>query len=257
MKKWIPRAALVLIILLVLGLVAAFLFLNTLVKSGVEKIGPIVTKTEVKLDSANLSPFSGKGELHGLFVGNPEGYKTPSAIKVKDIKVNLDIKSVTSDVVLVQSIVIEAPEITFEGGFSGSNLRKLLDNISAVAAMDKSKSTTGKPAEGGKRLKVESLLIKNAKVNISFTGMMGKSATVAISDIHLTNIGMDENGISTAELSRQVIKVVLQEVIKVIPRAVGKLGGSVKDIGAGTAGGAETTVKGIKKLFKKREVPAR
>ena len=251
MKKRILKIGLVLGILLVIGLVAAFLSLNSLVKTGFEKVGPLVTKTEVKLESANLSPFSGQGELRGLFVGNPEGYKTPSAITVGDIKVNLDVKTVLSDVVHVQSIEIESPEITFEGRLGGSNLSKLLDNISSVAAKDDSKAPSEEPVEGGKKLEVEVLMIKNARVNLSMTGMAGKSATVELSDIHLTNIGMDQDGISTAELSQLVTREILEAVLKVVPKAVGRMGDQIKNLGTGTVEETETQVKGLKKLFKR------
>ena len=39
--------------------------LGSVVKASVEKVGPIVLKVPVKLDSANVSVFNGKGELHG------------------------------------------------------------------------------------------------------------------------------------------------------------------------------------------------
>ncbi|MFN7138479.1 MAG: hypothetical protein ACK4UN_03980, partial [Limisphaerales bacterium] len=170
MKKLI-RIGILLAVLVVVGAVALFFSLNSIVKASFEKVGPLVTKTEVKLERANLSPFSGNGELHGLVVGNPPGYQTPSAIKVKVIDINLDLNSVPSDVVLVKSVVIEAPEITFEGSLTGSNIKKLLENISAVAASDT--AGTSKPAEGGKKLKIESLTIRNAKVNMSMKGLGG------------------------------------------------------------------------------------
>ena len=59
------------------------MFLNGIVKKGVETAGPMITKVDVKLDGANISIFSGSADLKGLFVGNPPGYTTDSAIKVR------------------------------------------------------------------------------------------------------------------------------------------------------------------------------
>ncbi len=251
MKKWFIRIALILGTLVVIGAIAVFMSLNTIVKKGVERVGPIVTKTEVKLDSAILSPFSGKGELHGLFVGNPEGYKTPSAIKVGDIEVNIKLKSVLTDVILVQSIIIDAPEVSFEGGLTGSNIKELLDNISSVASADP-EVPGEKPPEGGKKLKVESLLIKNTKVHVTLKGLGGKTTTVAIPDIYLTNIGVNEDGgVSSAELSRQVIKKILEGVLKELPKLIGNAGGSIKEIGTGAKEQTEKATRGIKSLFKR------
>lgn len=256
MKKRIVKIALVLGIILVVGLVAAFLSLNHLVKTGVETVGPLITKTEVKLEGANLSPFSGRGELRGLFVGNPEGFKTPSAISVKGIKVNLKVKSVFSDVVHVESVEIDSPQVTFEGRIGGSNLKKLLENISAVAASDDSREASKKqPTEGGKKIKVDLITIKNARVNLSVTGMGGKAASVGLAEIQLKNVGIDENGVSTAELSRLVTSELLDAVLKAVPESVGKVGDQIKGIGetigVGKSGEAETEGKGLKKLFKR------
>ena len=40
----------------------------------------MIVKVDVTLGSAAISPFSGSGILTKLFVGNPEGYKTKSAV---------------------------------------------------------------------------------------------------------------------------------------------------------------------------------
>ncbi len=50
MKKRIPLILLVGAGLLVLAAVAAFLFLGTIIKTGVEKVGPMITKVPINLD---------------------------------------------------------------------------------------------------------------------------------------------------------------------------------------------------------------
>ena len=98
------------------------IFLNSIVKKGVETAGPIITKVDVKLGSASISPFSGSAELRKLCVGNPPGYKTDSAIKVEDVSVSLKPMSVFSDKVVIERINIKAPEITLEGTLGNNNL---------------------------------------------------------------------------------------------------------------------------------------
>ena len=55
MKKRLPLILLVGVGLLVVAAVAGFLFLGTIVKTGVEKVGPIVTKVPVT-SAANNGP---------------------------------------------------------------------------------------------------------------------------------------------------------------------------------------------------------
>ncbi|MDO8598462.1 MAG: hypothetical protein Q7R45_17775, partial [Sulfuricaulis sp.] len=71
-----------LFVLLVLVAGGGMLFLDGIVKQGIETVGTQVAKVEVKLDDAGVSIFSGKGALRGLQVANPKGYRAPQAVKV-------------------------------------------------------------------------------------------------------------------------------------------------------------------------------
>lgn len=251
MKKWIIRGAIVAVVLVVVMVVAAFLSINKIVKTGFETIGPKITQVEMKLDSANISPFSGSGQLTGLFIGNPEGYKTPSAIKMGDIKVAVNIGSVTSDVIEINSVEIIAPEITMEGSLKGSNLTKILANVQAFAGpADKSEKA---PADdgSGKKFKVKDIVIDGGKVNVSLTVMGGKSVTVPLPKIHLQNIGTDTGGVTIAQLTEEILKPVFASVAQVATQAIGSVGEGVKDAGKGAVDTLEKTGKGLKDLFKK------
>src|SRR5256886_1369409 len=132
MKKLIIRVVLVVVVLLVVAIGVSVYCLGSIVKKGVETVGPQITGTEIKLDSATLSLLSGSGRLKGLFVGNPEGFKTASAIKVGAVSLGVAPRSVFADKIHVKEVRVEAPEITFEGGLKGNNLSRLLDNVQAA-----------------------------------------------------------------------------------------------------------------------------
>src|ERR1051325_2746032 len=116
MKKLIIRGVVVVLVLLLAALGVSIYFLGSIVKKGVETVGPQITRTEIRLDGATLSLLSGSGKLKGLFVGNPQGFKTESAIKVGSVGVGVAPGSVFSEKVHVKEVNILAPEITFEGG---------------------------------------------------------------------------------------------------------------------------------------------
>src|SRR5579859_2473502 len=132
MKKLLIRLLIALIVLILLGILAVSLFLDGAVKRGIETVGPMLTKVEVKLDSVSLSLLSGSGKVKGLLVGNPEGYKTPSAIQVGTASLDLQPGSVFASKVVIKSIQVQAPEITFETDLTGNNLSKILDNLQAA-----------------------------------------------------------------------------------------------------------------------------
>src|ERR1700677_323949 len=146
MKKIIIRIFAVLVLLVVVALVAVFFSLNSIVKKAVETLGPQMTKVEVRLGSADISPFSGSGKLSKLFVGNPEGFKTPFAVQMDSVKVGVQIGSVMSDTIVINEVNVQSPEITFDGGLSGNNLNKILDNVNSASASSAKSNTVQTPS---------------------------------------------------------------------------------------------------------------
>lgn len=248
MKKWIVRIILGLVALVIIALALVFFNLNSIVKKGVETVGPQLTKTDVRLGSATLSPMNGNGELNKLFVGNPEGYKTPAAIEVGNVKVEVKLRSVMSDTIVIDSVNIQAPEITFEGGLTGNNLSQLLKNLDGAPDDVKTAPKGKSSSEGGKKFFVKDVVINGGKIHVSVTGLGGKAMTVPLPPIHLTNIGSEENGVTAAQLCKEILKPLLTSATKAGLDAVTNLGSGLKNLGTEQTGKA---VDGIKGLFKK------
>ena len=256
MKKLIIRGVVVLLVLLVLAVGVSIYFLGSIVKKGVETVGPQITRTEIKLDSATLSLLSGSGKLKGLLVGNPEGFKTPSAIKVGSVSVGVVAGSVFSDKVHVTQVNVQAPEITFEGGLKGNNLSKLLDNVQAATGGSDKTSATSK--DKSRKLQVDDFVISGGKINLSIDvgPLGGESATVPLPEIHLSNLGSGPDGITAADLTAKVLKELLQAAIPAAEKAVVDLGkgatGIVKEAGKTATDEVGKATKGIGDLFKKK-----
>src|ERR1051325_11069016 len=221
MKKLIIRGVVVVLVLLLAALGVSIYFLGSIVKKGVETVGPQITKTEIKLDGARLSLLSGSGKLSGLLVGNPEGFKTPSAIKVGSVSVGVGPGSVFSAKVHVTQVNVQAPEITFEGGLKGNNLSKLLDNVQAAAGGPDKASAKTEDKSSSKKLQVDDFVISGGKINLSIDAgpLGGKSATVPLPEIHLTNLGSGPDGITAADLTAKVLKELLQAAIPAAEKA--------------------------------------
>lgn len=250
MKKLLIRLAIGLALLVVAALIAVFLSLNSIAKKGVENVGPKLTKADVRLGSANLSPFSGQGRLTRLFVGNPEGYKTPSAIQVGDVKIGVQVSSLMSETLVIDEITLEAPEITFEGNLSGNNLSKILDNIEAATGGDKPETSPGAKSE--KKFFVKEFLVKSGKINVSFnTPLGGTSGSLVLPEVHLQNVGSREKGVTAAELSKQLMKPILAAATKAVAENVSGLGKSAGEIGKGATDQLNKAAQGMKDLFKK------
>ena len=251
MKKGV-RILVVLFILLIVGLVIGFLSLNRIVKKGVETVGPAIAKVEVKVKDVDLSPFSGSGKIQGLLVGNPPGFKTPAAIQAGLVSMKVEPRSVLGDKVIVRSLRMEAPEITFEGGLNDNNLSKILENVQgteqkAPATKEEQKATT-------RKLQVDEFVLTGGKVHVNSPLLGGKTATVPIPEISLINLGQGPEGITPAELTKRVLNEVIQNTVKAVGSSVGDLtkgaAEGLKNVTTNAVGGA---TKKIGDLFKKKE----
>ena len=251
--KTIIKIILGLFVLVVLVVIGSLFFLGSIVKSGVEKVGPRVTKTEMKLDHAKLSIFSGNGELKGFVIGNPEGFKSPSALKVGSVAIQVQPGSVLSDKVIVRSISVLSPDITFEGDLGGNNLKKLLDNIKGSSEKDQ-QTTTKSEKSSQKKFEVDDFLITGAKVQLTTTLLGGGSTTLAIPEVHLKNLGQGKDGITAAELGEKVFSALFQNTITAVTEQVSNIGkGAATEILKGTTTNVVPNVtKGLNDLFKKK-----
>jgi uncharacterized protein involved in outer membrane biogenesis len=257
MKKLLLKIAIGVIVCLALLVVGSILFLGSILKRGVETVGPQLTKTDVKLDGASLSILSGSGSIKGLVVGNPEGYKTPSAIKVGSVNLGVRPGSVFSDKIHVTLVNVQAPEITFEGNLKGNNLDKILENVQAASGTSGTEKSQPAPKDGAtKKLQVDELVISGGKVNVSLTLMNGRSATVPLPDIHFKNLGQGPEGITAAELTEKILREITAATLKAVEPVLADLGkaatDALKDAGKNATQSLDRATKSLGDLFKKK-----
>ncbi len=216
MKKLLLRIALVLVILVVVAVVAVGLSLDTAIRKGVETLGPKIAKVDVKLAGVNLSLLSGSGSIKGLVIGNPEGYKTASAISVGSTSVSVSPGSLLSDKIVVKSIRVEAPEITFELGPGGSNLQKIQANLAATMGTGGSPNQpVASEKQPGKKLQVDEVVITGGKVTLGAAMLGGKMAEAVLPEIRLKDLGTGPDGITGADLGNRLLSVIMDGAIKV------------------------------------------
>jgi hypothetical protein len=154
---------------------------------------------------------------------------------------------------------VKAAEITFEGGLTGNNLSKLLNNVqSGSAGGDKSGGATESSA-ASQKLQVDDFLISGGVINltVNIPGAASQSATVPLPEIHFTGLGQGAEGITVAELTRKVLKEVLQSAIPAAEKAVTNLGkgvtDAVKDLSKDPASAVDKATKGVGDLLKKKQ----
>ncbi len=195
----------VLFSLAVVGIiVSVFSSLDTLIQEAVEQYGSEITKAEVRLDKVEINISSGEGSLSGLTVGNPKGFETPSAFKLRGIKVSLDTATVTRNPVIIKEVVIGFPEVTYELGSGGSNIDAIQNNVNAYMAKF-GDSRKGDTDNEGARMIIEHLYVRGGTVNVSASILKGKTLSAPLPDIHLKDIGKKEGGATPSEVAEKLL----------------------------------------------------
>jgi hypothetical protein len=249
-KKILLAAGIGLVLLVVIALIVAALFLDGIVKTGVQTVGPKIAGVPITLESIHIGVLTGSAKVKGLVVGNPEGYKTPFAVSVGLAEVSVDVASALSDKIVVHSIHVESPEITFEGGLGQNNLKKISDNLNSLTQGGPAAGTNA-PAAGGKpakKIEVDDFLITGAKVHVSLTSLGGKEMTLPLPDIHLTDLGKGDAGLTPADLTRRVFDAITTGTLKAVTSSVADLGKGVENLGKSAA---SKITSGLGGLFKK------
>jgi uncharacterized protein involved in outer membrane biogenesis len=254
MKKLIKIAVIAVPVLIIVVLLVILSSLNRIVKAGVETMGPKVTGTSVTLENVKISPFSGQGALGGLRVANPGGFNTPNAFELGEVSVSIDTGSLRSDTIVIREILIDAPEITFEGDLSGSNISAIRKNVEAFSASKpaakEQEPTPEEPAKPGKKVQIDRFALKNGKVELAATLVKGQVVTVPLPDIELTDIGKDSGGATVADAVNQVFPAVYKAITDAVLSADELVKESIEAVEDAAKGVRDTAEKEASKIIK-------
>jgi len=239
--KWVRRILLVVVILVIAVIVAVSFYLGPIIKGAVEKVGPEIAKVPMELERARVSPLRGTAKLQGLVIGNPEGFKTPHSVKLAAFSMNMSIPSVFTDKILIREILIDGPDIVYEMSLSGSNIAKIQENAAGgkEAEPREEEPAEEKADEGGKKVQIDNLIIKNGKIRVSSGVMLGKAVVIPLPTIHLKDIGKEKEGASAAEVFSEVFGAVANGVVGAVTASGKLIGDGAKALGAAGMKGAE------------------
>ena len=248
MKRIFWAFVFLLLVLIVAGGIVVGLHLGPIAKAGIETIGPRITQVTVKVDAVDVSLLTGSASIKGLAIGNPQGYRAPQAVSVGSAAVGVNPFTVFSDKIVIRSVRVEAPEINFEGSpLSGNNLNTILKNVNA-SSKSSGPAATNTPAKPPKRLEVDDLVITGAKVN--YNGL-----ALPLPDIHLTNLGRGNEGITPADLTRRVLDALTTASVKAVAGAATDIGKNAekvgRDLGKSLGNSVSNASKSLGNLFKK------
>jgi len=222
---------------IIAGIIVFYFSFDSIVKKGVEAVGPKLLGADVVLQEVNISMFSGKGQLKGIVIGNPEGFQTESAFKLGEVRLAVDVASIFSDKMVIDEIVIDAPEITYETSGGQNNIEALLENINDFVGKSE-EGTVAESQESQKKIQINDFIMSNARVNLSATILKGKKVSRPLPDIHLKDIGKD-NDASMADALKEIFAELNKNIASVVTEQLKSQEGTI-----------EKAVDKIKSFFK-------
>lgn len=213
--------------------------LDRLVHRAIEDQGSALLGAPIRLGSVHIDPRSGAGELTGLSIGNPPGFRTPHLLQVARVRVQVDVTTLTQTVVVIPLIEIEAPDVIYEKGATQTNIEALQTHLARQLQAGEPASTDGKPP---RRYIVERLQLLRPQAQASAAFLNGKTVRLKLPEMDLRDLGRAEGGLTAGELGAQVARA-LQQRLKAsyfFERALESTGETVRQAG-----------ESLGKLFKK------
>ncbi|QSH41720.1 hypothetical protein P0136_06580 [Lentisphaerota bacterium ZTH] len=215
-----------LLIVVIIALVVVFAYLDTIVAGGIRKFGSEALGTKVSVSNVYISVLNGNLKISGLKIANPDGYLKPDAFKMGSFAVDMDIKSIFSDTIVIKKITISDMNVDYEPTIKGgSNLKDLQNNVAQYSARSKKAEPAVKepakptaPAPEGKKKKViiEELVVNNGTVQVS-SKMLNQSASVTLNKFEMQDIGKKNN--DPVVVFNEVFTKLLDQIAKDLSQA--------------------------------------
>ena len=191
--------------------------LGPIIKTAVNKYGPEITKTDLRINDVGISLFSGEAKLKDFYLGNPKGFKSPVAISANAIYVDVDEKSITRDPIIIDRIEVVSPEITYEKKGRTDNFQTILNNIKRSAGTPGSSSSSKEATKEspGRKLVIKDFIVTDGKVNMEVDMPAGSniSASASLPKIHLKDLGEKSGGATAEEVFYTVFDSLYQKLV--------------------------------------------
>ncbi len=214
--KALLKGLVIVVVVLVVGLIAAFLARNVIGAAVIRSVASTVLKVKVDVSSVDLQLFNA-ATLEQLSVGNPEGYKTPNAMVMGKVHVALNVSESNTDKVVVDIVELNDVSVWFLQKDNTNNVSQIMDNLKGDE-----KGGGGSPVE----VLVKKIVITNLKANAALLGDE-PSEVGTVERIELDNVSTKGGaGGVTEQLSGKIFEIATQATVNALGK---KLPGALAD----------------------------
>lgn len=231
--KVVAKILLGLVLLVVCLVMAAWIWIDVLVKSGVQGGGQYAMGVTTRVESVNLSLLKATLSMDQLDIGNPAGFTTPHLMKSGRFDLAVDSGSIFGPVVRISKFELDGLDVNIEETKAGTNMSVVMGNIqklsgpkeSAPAPLAEKQPAPAKPAaqapgeqkpDSGKKVRVQHIAIHNVVAHFKLAGLAGAAGpiTVRVPLIELRDIGTDGEGVSISQLMGQLTPAIMAAILE-------------------------------------------
>ena len=199
--------------------------LDARVKNRIEASGSEALGLPVRVDAVELSLLSGRAVFRDLRVGNPPGYSDADALRLAEVRLQIDLSTLLGDVLVVEELAIEQPRVNVELDAAGlSNI----EQIGKLAAKRSARAATSDVAAGPeagaeldaqpeRRLIVQRLSVGALQLSADFTPFGGSKWSSELPALEREGLGGEE-GAPAGEIGTTVMRVLGERVFAELAR---------------------------------------
>jgi len=191
--------------------------LNDLIKQQIEQVGSKVIEQPVTVSKVDMKLLEGAGTIKGLVLANPPKYSAPSVFSLDEVTLDINLESLTTDLIIIDKIVIDKPQAVVEFTENGgANIKDLLDTLKKNTASD----TTSEPVQENTSsnvkepiIRVNQFVLAGVALTVDLSKLGNKAHQAVLTDINLTNIG-GQAGMPASQLGAELAKQALSSIWK-------------------------------------------
>lgn len=236
---------------LVLLVVAFSLAVNPLLgkvlRAGVTR----ATGTETTLASVDLGLVSGRLELAGFAIANPEGFRDEPFLALEDGRVSVATSSLFSDTVEVRTLELSGVVLNVEARGTSTNYGALIEHMRQGSAGGE---PSGEPGDGARKtLAIDRIVVTDIACALHLdVPLADGSGTIRVPEVVIEDFRSDgTTAANVAKLTRALVEALLDAVLEagggILPGALlGDLREELGDLGEtleGTLGDVKDRVE--------------
>jgi uncharacterized protein involved in outer membrane biogenesis len=196
--KILVRGLLGLFALIVIAGAVVYFNIDRIVKDEVEKQGSASLRLNTTLNSARLSLFGGKVDLHGLAIASPKGFSAPHMLELGDGGAEVAYGELRKEPIHVKSLTFDKPKLVIEQSGGALNFKKAMEL-----------QPTSPPDKKPMKLVIDEIKVQDAHVLIR-PGLPGVANEI---DIPVPSMTMKAVGAGKGSNNGAAVKDVAMQII--------------------------------------------